>query len=69
MSSRFKQENDAYRHINLGMVKAAGIYLPPMSEFLGVTAVVALLYIGNRQVFAGHIAPQVFLTFFIFCIL
>ncbi len=62
MSSRFKQENDAYRHINLGMVKRRDLSAP-MSEFLGVTAVVALLYIGSRQVFAGHIAPQVFLTF------
>lgn len=62
MQSRFNNENEAYRRISLHMLRRRDLSAP-LSEFLGVTAVIVLLYIGSRQVFAQEIGPEVFLTF------
>lgn len=62
MQSRFNKENEAYRRISLHMLRRRDLSAP-LSEFLGVAAVIVLLYIGSRQVFAQEIGPEVFLTF------
>ena len=62
MIDKFKDENNRYRTLSWNMMKRRDLS-NPLSEFLGVTAVVTLLYIGSRQVFAQHLSPEVFLTF------
>jgi len=62
MMDRFKKENEIYRKFAWEMLKRRDLSAP-LSEFLGVTAVVALLFIGSKQVFAQQLAPEVFLTF------
>lgn len=62
MIETFKNENNRYRSLSWAMLKRRDLS-NPLSEFLGVTAVVTLLYIGSRQVFAQHLSPEVFLTF------
>ena len=62
MMDRFKKENETYRKFAWEMLKRRDLSAP-LSEFLGVTAVVALLFIGSKQVFAQQLAPEVFLTF------
>ncbi len=62
MLHRFRQENDAYRGMSWAMLRRRDL-ASPLSEFLGVSAVIALLYIGSRQVFAQQISPEIFLTF------
>ncbi|MEP7321489.1 MAG: ABC transporter ATP-binding protein [Saprospiraceae bacterium] len=62
MQTRFNKENNMYRGTSLSMARRKDLSAP-LSEFLGVTAVIALLYIGSRQVFALTLSPEVFLTF------
>ncbi len=62
MKERFNRENGSYRDISLHMFRRRDLSAP-LSEFLGVAAVITLLYIGSRQVFALQLAPEVFLTF------
>ena len=62
MMDRFKKENETYRKFSWEMLKRRDMSAP-LSEFLGVTAVVALLFIGSKQVFAQQLSPEVFLTF------
>jgi len=62
MKERFNRENGSYRDISLRMFRRRDLSAP-LSEFLGVAAVITLLYIGSRQVFALQLAPEVFLTF------
>lgn len=62
MMDRFKKENESYRKFSWEMLKRRDMSAP-LSEFLGVTAVVALLFIGSKQVFAQQLSPEVFLTF------
>ncbi len=62
MLERFQNENNAYRDLSWAMMRRRDLS-SPMSEFLGVTAVIALLYIGSKQVFAQQISPEIFLTF------
>jgi len=62
MMNRFKKENDGYRVMSWNMLKRRDL-ASPLSEFLGVTAVIVLLYVGSKQVFAHQISPEIFLTF------
>lgn len=62
MQRRFNKENTEYKLTSLSMIRRKDLS-SPMSEFLGVTAVIALLYIGSQQVFSQHLSPEVFLTF------
>ncbi len=62
MMQRFRKENDTYRYFSWEMMKRRDLSAP-LSEFLGVSAVIALLFIGSKQVFAHQISPEVFLTF------
>jgi len=62
MKQRFDRENGSYRDISLRMFRRRDLSAP-LSEYLGVAAVITLLYIGSRQVFALQLAPEVFLTF------
>jgi len=62
MMNSFKKENDGYRVMSWNMLKRRDL-ASPLSEFLGVTAVIVLLYVGSKQVFAHQISPEIFLTF------
>lgn len=62
MKDRFDRENGTFREISLRMFRRRDLSAP-LSEYLGVAAVITLLYIGSRQVFALQLAPEVFLTF------
>lgn len=62
MQDRFDRENGSYRNISLRMFRRRDLSAP-LSEYLGIAAVITLLYVGSRQVFALQLAPEVFLTF------
>jgi len=59
---KFSKENNAYRRTLTRLLWRRDLS-SPLSEFLGIATVAALLWFGSRQVFDGHLAAETFLTF------
>ncbi len=59
---RFLIENDGYRDILIKIHRRKDL-AAPMSEFLGIAIFTVLLVIGSRQVFAGEVSAETFITF------
>ncbi len=62
---RFTQVAGDIVRANLRSAKISGI-APPTIEMIGVTAVVILLYFGQREIALGHMNAAQFLTFIVF---
>lgn len=60
--NKFSMENNAYRRLLTRLLWRREL-ASPLSEFLGIAVVAALLWFGSRQVFAGDLSPETFLTF------
>lgn len=65
MLGKFDKENDHYGRLVRSMGDKREL-ASPLSEFLGVTVVVAILWIGGNMVFDGEIKPSEFF-FYIIC--
>lgn len=61
-TSRFDSQNDDYRQLLIKMGRRRDL-AAPLSEFLGIGVFVVLLLVGSRQVFAGEMAAETFITF------
>jgi subfamily B ATP-binding cassette protein MsbA len=59
---RFKQKNNHYRDSIIKLMRRKDL-ASPMSEFLGVSVVVVVLYFGSRSVFQSQMTPEVFFAF------
>lgn len=62
--TKFGQENDNYRHL-MNRILWRRDLSSPLSEFLGVTVVIVLLWYGSRQVFSGELAAETFFAFIV----
>lgn len=60
--NRFEKENDEYRKL-LTRIMWRRDLASPLSEWLGITVVVTLLWFGSRQVFNGQLNPETFFAF------
>lgn len=58
----FSQFNDAFRKLRNKILFRKDL-ASPMSEFLGVSVVTVLLWLGSNQVFSGMLEASTFLTF------
>jgi len=59
---KFGKENNDYRWILTRLLWRRDL-ASPLSEFLGIATVAVLLWYGSRQVFAGTMQAETFLTF------
>lgn len=59
---KFQQTNNDYRNLLTRLLRRRDL-ASPLSEFLGIATVAALLWYGSRQVFNGVLAAETFLTF------
>ena len=59
---RFAKENDGYSHLMTRIFWRRDLS-SPLSEFLGISVVVVLLWYGSKQVFAQDLAPETFFAF------
>lgn len=59
---KFNTSNEAFRKIVTSVAQKRDL-ASPMSEFLGVTVVTALMYYGSKQVFENELAPETFFAF------
>jgi subfamily B ATP-binding cassette protein MsbA len=53
MNDRFRQENQAYNDISVKMYRKTDL-ASPLSEFLGVTVMIVILYFGGKLVLDDH---------------
>jgi ABC-type multidrug transport system fused ATPase/permease subunit len=60
--TRFDRENNHYARAMTQLNRRKDL-ASPLSEFLGIGAVSVLLWFGARQVFAGQLGAETFLTF------
>lgn len=60
--NRFEQVNDTYAMRAIQISRRRDL-ASPLSEFMGIAVVAVLLWYGTRQVFAGVLSPEHFLTF------
>ncbi len=60
--SRFSKENDGYRNTLISLMNRQNLS-SPLSEFLGISVVTALLWYGSKLVFAESLEPQTFFAF------
>lgn len=59
---KFSQENDGYFSL-MNRIRRRQELSSPLTEFLGVTVVLILLWFGGSLVFSGHFQASTFLTF------
>ncbi len=64
LSGKFEHDNDEYKNILTRLLWRRDL-ASPMSEFLGITSVAALLWYGSSLVFSGTMKAAPFLTFII----
>lgn len=64
MNSRFQEENQAYTNISVKMYRKTDL-ASPLSEFLGVTVMVVILYFGGKLVLADHTMNGSILIFYL----
>ena len=62
VSGRFARSNQRYRDTLVRLLRRSDLS-SPLSEFLGVTVVAVLIYVGFKQIQAGRIDVAVFITF------
>ncbi len=60
--SRFDKDNDTYNSLIIKLARRRDL-ASPLSEFLGVSVVVALLWFGSRLVFTQDLSPSTFFSF------
>ncbi len=60
--AKFGEVNDRYRQTLTGVLRRRDL-ASPLSEFLGISVVAALLWYGSRQVFSDNLEAATFLTF------
>ncbi len=60
--NKFKTSNDNYRNLLTRLLRRRDLAIP-LSEFLGIGTVAALLWYGSRQVFSGMLNAETFITF------
>lgn len=58
----FKEVNDAYRSLQTRIIRRRDLS-SPLSEFLGITVVAALLWIGAQRIFMGEMGAETFMAF------
>ena len=63
--AEFRVLNEAYMHENLGLIRMSG-YFQPMLAFLSGLAALLALYLGGREVMAGHITLGEFVAFTVY---
>ena len=61
-TQKFKTDNDEYRKSVVRILRRKDA-ASPMSEFLGVSVFVALLWLGSRYVFAGELQAGTFIVY------
>lgn len=59
---RFAKENDGYRNTLISLMNRQNLS-SPLSEFLGISVVTALLWYGSKLVFAESLQPETFFAF------
>ncbi|MEZ4986184.1 MAG: ABC transporter ATP-binding protein [Saprospiraceae bacterium] len=59
---KFSTANNDYRNLLTRLLRRRDL-ASPLSEFLGIATVSALLWYGSRQVFNGDLSAETFLTF------
>ncbi len=59
---RFDKENEEYRSLLTRILWRRDL-ASPLSEWLGITVVVTLLWFGSKQVFSGQLTPETFFAF------
>lgn len=59
---RFRTENTGYTNTLTSLLRRRDL-ASPMSEFMGITVVSVLLWVGARQVFAGELKAETFMDF------
>lgn len=60
--SKFSTANNNYRNLLTRLLRRRDL-ASPLSEFLGIATVAALLWYGSRQVFSGVLEAETFITF------
>jgi len=60
--SRFSKENEGYRNTLISLMNRQNLS-SPISEFLGISVVTALLWYGSKLVFAESLEPETFFAF------
>jgi len=60
--SKFSEQNDGYMHLLTRILWRRDLS-SPLSEFLGITVVVVLLWYGSKQVFSGELIAETFFAF------
>ncbi|MDX1479578.1 MAG: ABC transporter ATP-binding protein [Saprospiraceae bacterium] len=63
-AGKFREENDSYRRL-MNRILWRRDLSSPLSEFLGVSVVIVLLWYGSRQVFSGELAAETFFAFIV----
>ncbi len=58
----FGRMNESFRKDMTSLIRRKDLS-SPISEFLGITVVAVLLYVGSKQVFDGSMTPAVFFSF------
>lgn len=61
---KFEKENEGYRSMLTQLIRRQDLS-SPLSEFLGITIVLALMWFGARLVFAGSLLPETFFAFIV----
>jgi len=61
-SKRFAVENEGYRDTLIALMNRQNLS-SPLSEFLGISVVTALLWYGSKLVFAESLQPETFFAF------
>lgn len=60
--NKFGAANNSYRNLLTRLLRRRDL-ASPLSEFLGIATVAALLWYGSRQVFSGVLEAETFITF------
>ncbi len=60
--TKFADANNNYRNLLTRLLRRRDL-ASPLSEFLGIATVAALLWYGSRQVFSGVLEAETFITF------
>lgn len=60
--NKFAEANNNYRNLLTQLLRRRDL-ASPLSEFLGIATVSALLWYGSRQVFSGVLEAETFITF------
>lgn len=58
----FRQVNETYRRLQTRIIRRRDLS-SPLSEFLGITVVAVLLWIGAQRIFAGDLGAESFMAF------